>query len=115
MVLDDAQAGISEVVRGADLLEPTGRQISLYQRLKAPIPNWLHLPLATFAGNKLSKQNHAPALILSQASQQLCQALAFLGQAPPSSLWQERVEEVLNWAIAHWQLHRVPKTTHIEL
>ncbi|MBU3823830.1 MAG: tRNA glutamyl-Q(34) synthetase GluQRS [Candidatus Oceanisphaera merdipullorum] len=115
VVLDDADAGITEVVRGADLLEPTGRQISLYQKLKAPIPSWLHLPLATLAGNKLSKQNHATALDLNQASRQLCQALAFLGQAPPTTLWQEDVKVVLNWAIAHWQLPQVPSTTHIEL
>lgn len=115
VVLDDAQAGISEVVRGADLLEPTGRQISLYQKLNAPIPNWLHLPLATFAGNKLSKQNHAPALDISQAGTQLCQALVFLGQAPPAQLEQESVTTILDWASAHWQLSRVPSTTHIAL
>ena len=115
VVLDDADAGITEVVRGADLLEPTGRQIALYQRLNAPIPSWLHLPLATVAGNKLSKQNHAPALDLSQASRLLCQALRFLGQAPPANLCREPVTEVLNWALAHWQLEQVPKTTYIAL
>lgn len=115
VVLDDAAAGITEVVRGADLLEPTGRQIALYQRLNAPIPNWLHLPLATFSGQKLSKQNHAPALDLHQAGPQLCQALAFLGQAPPASLWQGQIDEILNWAIAHWQLPQVPGSTQVEL
>lgn len=115
VVLDDADAGITEVVRGADLLEPTGRQISLYQKLKAPIPNWLHLPLATVAGNKLSKQNHAPALDINQANRQLCQALTFLGQAPPTTLRHETVTEVLHWAQANWQLARVPKTTYIAL
>lgn len=115
VVLDDAAAGITEVVRGADLLEPTGRQISLYQTLKAPIPSWLHLPLANVAGNKLSKQNHAPALDLNQAGRQLCQALVFLGQAPPAALAQGSVDEVLDWAIRHWQLSQVPNTTQIEL
>lgn len=115
VVLDDAAAGITEVVRGADLLEPTGRQIALYQRLKVPIPHWLHLPLATFSGLKLSKQNHAPALALDQASTQLCQALVFLGQTPPASLSHGSVSEVLNWAIAHWQLPQVPNTIEIEL
>ena len=115
VVLDDAAAGITEVVRGADLLEPTGRQISLYQKLKAPIPSWLHLPLALVAGNKLSKQNHAPALDLNQAGRQLCQALVFLGQAPPAALMQAPVNEILDWAISHWQLTQVSSTTQIEL
>ena len=114
VVLDDAAAGITQVVRGADLLEPTGRQISLYQLLNAPLPSWLHLPLATVAGNKLSKQNHAPALDLRQASRQLWQALTFLGQAPPVALAQGSVNEVLDWAIAHWQLPLVPGHTQIE-
>lgn len=115
VVLDDAAAGITEVVRGADLLEPTGRQISLYETLQAPIPSWLHLPLALVAGNKLSKQNHAPALDLSQAGRQLCQALIFLGQAPPAALMQAPVNEILDWAVSHWQLTQVPSTTQIEL
>ncbi|ART80247.1 tRNA glutamyl-Q(34) synthetase GluQRS [Oceanisphaera avium] len=115
VVIDDAHTGISEVVRGADLLAPTGRQISLYQQLNAPVPSWLHLPLATVAGNKLSKQNHAPALDINHASNQLCQALRFLGQAPPATLATAPVAEVLAWAIAHWQLQQVPKTTQIAL
>ena len=63
VVVDDHFQGVSEIVRGADLIEPTVRQISLYQHFGWPVPDYVHLPLALNAeGNKLSKQNHAPAL-----------------------------------------------------
>ncbi len=63
MVVDDHFQGITEIVRGADLIEPTVRQISLYQHFGWQAPDYLHLPLALNGdGNKLSKQNHAPAL-----------------------------------------------------
>ncbi|MGB5853741.1 MAG: tRNA glutamyl-Q(34) synthetase GluQRS [Oceanisphaera sp.] len=115
VVLDDAQAGITEVVRGADLLEPTGRQIAVYQLLKSPIPNWLHLPLASRAGLKLSKQNHAPALDVNHPSKALWQALNFLGQQPPAQLLRADVAEQLNWARLNWSLDKVPGRTNIEL
>lgn len=61
VVVDDAFQGVTEIVRGADLIEPTVRQIALYQQLQQPVPCYLHLPLAlNEEGNKLSKQNHAP-------------------------------------------------------
>lgn len=63
VVVDDHFQGVSEIVRGADLIEPTVRQISLYQHFGWQAPDYIHLPLALNAqGNKLSKQNHAPAL-----------------------------------------------------
>ena len=63
VVVDDHFQGVSEIVRGADLIEPTVRQISLYQHFGWQAPDYVHLPLAVNAqGNKLSKQNHAPAL-----------------------------------------------------
>ncbi|WP_417617308.1 tRNA glutamyl-Q(34) synthetase GluQRS [Oceanisphaera sp.] len=115
VVLDDADAGITEVVRGADLLEPSGRQISLYQMLKAPVPRWLHLPLASHSGHKLSKQNHAPALDIQQPGQALWQALDFLGQQPPADLFGAGSSELLSWAQLNWRLSLIPKKTNIEL
>ncbi|WP_445401535.1 tRNA glutamyl-Q(34) synthetase GluQRS [Zobellella sp. An-6] len=115
VVLDDAEAGVTEVVRGADLLEPTVRQIALYRLLGAPEPGWLHLPLATRGGHKLSKQNHAPALDRRRPEMPLWQALAFLGQLPPPDLAGAGVAELLAWARQHWRLERVPKGPHIEL
>ncbi|MFM4965852.1 tRNA glutamyl-Q(34) synthetase GluQRS [Aeromonas bivalvium] len=111
VVVDDMDAGITEIVRGADLLEPTVRQIALYQALGAEVPAWVHLPLAVLGdGNKLSKQNHAPALCLDEVRPTLIQALHFLGQQPPETLAACPVHEIIAWAIAHWRLSRVPKT-----
>ncbi|MFM5820874.1 tRNA glutamyl-Q(34) synthetase GluQRS [Aeromonas sanarellii] len=116
VVVDDMDSGITEIVRGADLLEPTVRQIALYQTLGAEVPAWVHLPLAVLPdGNKLSKQNHAPALNPDEASASLWQALAFLGQCPPPELREGQVDEIVAWGIAHWQLARVPASEKIQL
>ncbi|PTS76255.1 tRNA glutamyl-Q(34) synthetase GluQRS, partial [Aeromonas sp. HMWF036] len=116
VVVDDMDSGITEIVRGADLLEPTVRQIALYQTLGAPVPDWVHLPLAVLAdGNKLSKQNHAPALALDEVRPALWQALHFLGQCPPPELMASRIDEIIRWGIANWQLERVPASEKIPL
>jgi glutamyl-Q tRNA(Asp) synthetase len=115
VVIDDWDAGVTEVVRGADLLEPTVRQIALYHLLGAPEPGWLHLPLATYGGHKLSKQNHAPALDKHRPGRALWQALAFLGQHPPTALFGAGATELLAWARSHWCLEQVPKGPHIAL
>ncbi|MFP2771043.1 tRNA glutamyl-Q(34) synthetase GluQRS [Oceanisphaera sp. KMM 10153] len=115
VVVDDAEAGITEVVRGADLLDPTVRQIALYQMLNAPEPDWLHLPLALYSGHKLSKQNHAPALDDRQPGKALWHALDFLGQEPPSAFFGAGAAELLHWACRHWRLDRVPGRPNIEL
>ena len=116
VVVDDMDSGITEIVRGADLLEPTVRQIALYQTLGADVPAWVHLPLAVLAdGNKLSKQNHAPALAQDDVRPALWQALAFLGQCPPPCLRENTVDEIIAWGIAHWQLARVPRQQKIVL
>lgn len=108
VVVDDIAQGISHIIRGADLLEVTGRQIAFFQLLGAPVPAFGHLPLALQAnGQKLSKQNQAPALVDSRAAQNLWQALHFLGQNPPAGLDDSSVSELLSWAMAHWQPARV--------
>ncbi|MFR9719363.1 tRNA glutamyl-Q(34) synthetase GluQRS [Aeromonas diversa] len=108
VVIDDMDSGITEVVRGADLLEPTVRQIALYQRLGAAVPAWVHLPLAVQPdGNKLSKQNHARALP-DDPGAPLLAALAFLGHPAPGDLHGAPPARLLEWAIHHWQLARVP-------
>ena len=116
VVLDDIEQGITEVVRGADLIEPTGRQIGLYRQLGHPEVSYLHLPLAiTDNGNKLSKQNHAPAIDKHNPRPALMAALRFLGFSPPTELVTESVEQILQWGITHWQLKQLPKTTAITL
>ena len=116
VVLDDIEQGITEVVRGADLIEPTVSQIGLYRQLGHPEVSYLHLPLAiTDNGNKLSKQNHAPAIDKHNPRPALMAALRFLGFSPPTELVTESVEQILQWGITHWQLKQLPKTTAITL
>jgi len=110
VVVDDADSGVTEIVRGADLLEPTIRQITLYQELGWPEPTWLHLPLAMQAnGLKLSKQNHAPSIEAADVHATLCQALAFLGQTIPADAHQLPVDDLLQNAVQHWQTSQIPQ------
>ena len=105
VVLDDLAQGVNHVVRGRDLLEATAWQIALYRHFKQTPPAYLHLPLALDQnGQKLSKQNHAPALDLKNPQQQLCQALEFLGLEVPKDLQGAKVAEVLLWAVENWRL-----------
>lgn len=110
VVIDDDFQGVTEIVRGADLIEPTVRQIALYQHLQAPVPEYVHLPLALGNnGLKLSKQNHAPALPLNDPRPVLIEALKFLHQPQPES-WQDLdLHMLLSWAVKHWQLENVPR------
>lgn len=105
VVLDDIDKNITEVVRGADLIEPTGRQISLYKLLNKPPVSYLHLPLAVDAtGQKLSKQNHATAIDVHQPKATLIQAMAFLGLQPPVEVEQGELDEILAWGVKNWSI-----------
>ncbi len=116
VVIDDHFQGVTEIVRGADLIEPTVRQIALYRQLQAPVPAYVHLPLALGAnGIKLSKQNHAPALPAGDPRPVLIAALKFLRQPLPES-WQDLdLPLLLSWAVAHWRLENVPRQEAIPL
>jgi glutamyl-Q tRNA(Asp) synthetase len=110
VVADDQAQGITQVVRGADLLDSTPRQIYLQQQLNYPIPTYAHIPVASnVAGEKLSKQTLAPAINAKEAPSLLVKALDFLGQTPPAELASYSHTEILSWAKAHWQLAKVPK------
>ncbi|MEZ8142550.1 tRNA glutamyl-Q(34) synthetase GluQRS [Enterovibrio sp. FF113] len=114
VVLDDIYQGVTEVVRGADLIEPTGRQVSLYQKLHASPVSYLHLPLALNAdGNKLSKQNHAPAIDNANPGPALEAAMAFLGHHVPVDLHGANREELLLWGIENWQIRKLPIATEV--
>lgn len=109
VVVDDAAQGITDVVRGADLLEETPRQIYLQQLLGVATPRYLHVPVATDAvGVKLSKQTWAPALDPARASAQIIAALQFLEQEPPEELEHASPAEIWKWAIAHWSVGNLP-------
>jgi glutamyl-Q tRNA(Asp) synthetase len=105
VVVDDAQAGITDVVRGADLLDNTPWQIALQRALKLTTPRYAHLPLVIEArGAKLSKSRRSLALDPRAAGSQLHQALTLLNHEPPLTLESPAV--LLEWATEHWSLDR---------
>ncbi|AIR04659.1 glutamyl-Q tRNA(Asp) ligase [Cedecea neteri] len=112
VVVDDHFQGVTEIVRGADLIEPTVRQISLYQQFGWPAPGYIHLPLAlNDQGAKLSKQNHAPALPQGDPRPLLVEALRFLNQQVAGD-WQDlTLESLLEQAGVNWSLDKVPVNT----
>jgi len=108
VVADDADQGITHVVRGADLLDSTPRQIYLQQCLGFPAPAYAHLPVAVNAeGEKLSKQTAAAAVDDMPPALALLAALRFLGQMPPTGLAD--VASVWAWARRNWRLENVPR------
>jgi len=109
VVVDDAAQGITDIVRGADLLDSTCRQIFLQQSLGYALPRYLHLPIAVNEkGEKLSKQTHARAIDTKQAPKTLAAALRFLGQQLPDDLESSRLDDVWDWAIQSWDSDRIP-------
>lgn len=109
VVVDDAYQDVNQIVRGADLLWNTPRQVYLQRLLGLPTPTYAHVPLVTnAAGQKLSKQTLAPALPERGRRIVLAQALAALGHPPPPELVGAGPAELLSWASAHWQIENVP-------
>ncbi len=114
VVLDDIEQGVTEVVRGADLIEPTGRQISLYQALGQNPVRYLHLPLAMDTnGNKLSKQNHATAIDTRNPKPALLKAMEFLGFKISPTMNDASIDEIILWGTNNWRIEQLP--TQIEI
>ncbi len=113
VVVDDAWQGITHIVRGSDLLDSTARQIFLQQVLGYPTPQYSHLPVITDgAGQKFSKQNHAPALDDHNAPANLRTALRFLRQSePPVALGT--AGKILAFASQHWAPGKIPPALSI--
>lgn len=111
VVVDDAEQGIDQILRGHDLIDETPRQLALQQHLKLPTPSYAHIPVLTNPqGQKLSKQTFAPALSLAPSAvvPQLYRALQLLGQQPPQALLEADADELLCWARNHWRLEQIP-------
>jgi glutamyl-Q tRNA(Asp) synthetase len=110
--VDDAEQRITHVVRGADLLVSTPRQIHLQRLLGLPTPRYGHLPVAVNAdGEKLSKQTHAAPIDTGNPLPALTAALWFLGHRPPPTALDGGTSALWRWAVANWKLGRVPRVT----
>jgi glutamyl-Q tRNA(Asp) synthetase len=114
VVVDDAESGVNQVVRGADLLSSTPRQIYLQKVLGYPTPDYCHLPLVVNPdGSKLSKRDNAVSLTAGldpakRGEELLLAALRFLGHSPPPSLHGAPCGEILAWAVAHFDPALIP-------
>lgn len=112
VVVDDAAAHVSHVVRGADLLDNTPRQLYLMDQLGLDPPGYAHIPVITDrTGAKLSKQTFARAITPRDAAMNLYLALELLGKEPEPELLHAAPRVLLAWARAHWALNQVPATS----
>lgn len=110
VVIDDAEQGVTDVVRGSDLLDSTSRQIHLQRLLGLPTPHYAHLPVAVGeSGEKLSKQTLAAPVDPDRPLPALAAAVTFLGQRPPAGLARASIAEFWQWALMNWNLARVPR------
>jgi glutamyl-Q tRNA(Asp) synthetase len=115
VVVDDALQGITHVVRGADLLSSTPRQIYLQRLLGHPQPSYLHIPVAVDeAGDKLSKQTGAQALGCIRPADDLVRAAALLGHSPPDALARCTPAEFWRWLIVNWDATRIPAVERVQ-
>lgn len=113
VVVDDFLTGVTQVVRGDDLLPSTARQIYLQQLLGVPQPEYCHLPLVTGPeGNKLSKRDNLVSYGLGnwrgREGKLLLAALRFLGQEPPSSLEGAGCREIMEWGEINFDQTLIP-------
>lgn len=109
-VLDDAAQGVTEVIRGADLLSSTPRQIWIHRCLGLAEPAYGHIPIIVDpSGDKLGKSTGALALDPARRQEQLHECLALLGQAPPASLLSRSVDGLVRWAVDNWNADKVPQ------
>ena len=113
VVVDDAFQGVTEVMRGADLLDSTTRQIHLQNCLGLTTPVYAHHPLAVGSdGRKLSKRLGSDPIAASSPSPALEMALRFLGQPCPGGLSDR---ELWGWAMGNWKLSRIPRLLNVVL
>jgi len=110
VTVDDAAQGVTHIVRGADLLDNTPRQIYLQRLLGLAEPRYAHVPVLTEAdGGKLAKSRRSVHVSADSPLPQLCSVFSLLGLEPPPSLGSASIAEAWRWAIAHWNLNQVPK------
>jgi glutamyl-Q tRNA(Asp) synthetase len=116
VVVDDAAQGVTHVVRGADLLDNTPRQIYLQRLLGLPTLCYAHVPVLTEAdGAKLAKSRRSVSADTHAALPQLLAVFAMLGLAPPDSLHRATLAEAWAWALEQWHINRVPKCLNMHV
>jgi len=112
VVVDDDFQGVTQVVRGADLLDSTSRQICLQQALGLNSPDYMHLPVVVSTdGRKLSKQLQADPVKNQDPAYAVSQALSFLGQSPPANL---SLKVLWDWAFEHWDSDLIPRSKAVQ-
>ena len=115
VVVNDHLEGITEVVRGIDLIDSTPRQIWLQRLLGYPTPRYVHIPVVTHEnGDKLSKLTGAPGIPWDNAPAVLVSALRALQQDPPTELAQSALPEIWGWAMQNWSLDSLRAMTAIQ-
>ncbi len=116
VVVDDAAQGITHVVRGADLLDNTPRQIYLQRQLGLPLPIYAHVPVLTEPDDtKLAKSRRSVRLDEGGALPQLLAVLSMLGLRVPTALARATTAQVWDWAIAHWDIKNAPKRLNLRV
>jgi glutamyl-Q tRNA(Asp) synthetase len=116
VVVDDAAQGVTHVVRGADLLDNTPRQIYLQRVLELPQPAYAHVPVLTEPDDtKLAKSRRSVRLAAGDALPQLLEVFSMLGLAPPDSLASAGLPHAWRWAIDRWGIERVPKRLNVRV
>ena len=114
-VVDDAASGVTQVVRGADLLGSTPRQIFLQKCLALPTPAYFHLPLALNPdGSKISKRSEGTGdALLDGGGNAIRNALRWLGQVPPDELRAASPQELLAWGALTFDAGKIPAIQEI--
>ena len=108
VVVDDELEGVSEVVRGIDLIDSTPRQIWLQRLLGYSVPAYMHIPVITHPnGDKLSKLTGAPGIADNAVAENLFKSLVALMQRPPADLRTASIKEIWQWATKNWRSDRL--------
>jgi len=115
VVVDDARQGITEIVRGCDLLDFTVAQIKLQQVLELPTPVYMHVPVViNERGQKLGKRTGAHAIDDQRPAANLRTALRILNQNPPADLTNAGTDAIWTWATEHWQPEKLAAQRQLE-
>jgi glutamyl-Q tRNA(Asp) synthetase len=116
VVVDDAAQGVTHVVRGADLLDNTPRQIYLQRLLGLPLPVYAHVPVLTEPDDtKLAKSRRSVHLGAAEVLPQLLAVFSMLGLAPPAALAMGSLTEAWGWAKSHWDIEKTPKRLNVRV